>query len=120
MGSALRDVMYNSLRRRRATLAAQLIDLEARLSERGSSDCASNRRGIVGRRVHSEFGITGELRHASYVEGWITMLKDDPRALMRAASRASKATAYLYPETSAEEADNTDDIETEPLREAAE
>ena len=27
--------MYNSLRRRRATLAAQLIDLEARLSDEG-------------------------------------------------------------------------------------
>lgn len=39
--------------------------------------------------------ITGELRHASYVESWLKVLKNDPRAIITAASLASKATDYL-------------------------
>lgn len=45
----------------------------------------------------SEFGIEGDLRHAGYLASWIKLLKDDPKALFRAASRASKAVEYLYP-----------------------
>lgn len=66
----------------------------------------------------SEHGITGELRHASYIESWISLLKDDPKALMRAASRASKAVAFLYPEAAAEEADAAE-AEAEPTKIAA-
>ena len=45
----------------------------------------------------AEFGIEGDLRHAGYINSWIKLLKDDPKALFRAASRASKATAFLFP-----------------------
>lgn len=40
-------------------------------------------------------GVKGELRHASYVEGWLKVLKNDERAIITAASLASKATDYL-------------------------
>jgi antirestriction protein ArdC len=39
--------------------------------------------------------VQGELRHASYVEGWLKVLKDDKKAIITAASLASKATEYL-------------------------
>jgi antirestriction protein ArdC len=39
--------------------------------------------------------ITGELRHASYVEHWLKILKGDSKAILTAASLASKATDYL-------------------------
>jgi antirestriction protein ArdC len=40
--------------------------------------------------------VTGELRHASYVESWLKVLKGDPKAILTAASMASKATDYLH------------------------
>lgn len=39
--------------------------------------------------------VKGELRHASYVESWLKILKGDARAILSAASLASKATDYL-------------------------
>jgi antirestriction protein ArdC len=39
--------------------------------------------------------ITGELRHASYVDNWLKILKGDSKAILTAASLASKATDYL-------------------------
>jgi antirestriction protein ArdC len=36
--------------------------------------------------------VKGELRHASYVEHWLRVLKGDSRAILSAASMASKAT----------------------------
>jgi antirestriction protein ArdC len=39
--------------------------------------------------------VQGELRHASYVQSWLKVLKDDPRHILTAASLASKACDYL-------------------------
>jgi antirestriction protein ArdC len=39
--------------------------------------------------------VKGELRHASYVDHWLKVLKKDSRAILSAASMASKATDYL-------------------------
>lgn len=39
--------------------------------------------------------VKGELRHASYVESWLKVLKNDSKAIITAASLASKATEYL-------------------------
>lgn len=39
--------------------------------------------------------VTGELRHASYVQSWLSVLKQDSKAILSAASLASKATDYL-------------------------
>lgn len=39
--------------------------------------------------------VTGELRHASYVQSWLKVLKNDHKAILTAASLASRATDYL-------------------------
>src|ERR1700719_2939038 len=43
----------------------------------------------------AHLGITGELRHAEYIASWISLLKDDDRAIFTAASKASKAATFL-------------------------
>lgn len=50
--------------------------------------------------------IKGELRHASYVDHWLKVLKRDSRAILSAASLASKAADYLrsYSEAKREDA----------------
>jgi antirestriction protein ArdC len=46
----------------------------------------------------SDLGITPELRedHASYLSHWLTVLKEDKRAIFQAASHAQKAADYLH------------------------
>jgi antirestriction protein ArdC len=46
----------------------------------------------------AEFGLKGELRHADYLGHWIQVLKNDNKAIFSAASKASKAVAFLYPD----------------------
>jgi antirestriction protein ArdC len=43
----------------------------------------------------AHLGIEGELRHAGYVQDWISLLKEDARAIFTAASKASQAANYL-------------------------
>ncbi len=43
----------------------------------------------------ARLGITGELRHAGYIDNWIALLKEDDRAIFTAASKASQAADYL-------------------------
>jgi antirestriction protein ArdC len=43
----------------------------------------------------AHLNIKGELRHADYIGHWIALLKDDPRAIFTAASKASQAADYL-------------------------
>jgi antirestriction protein ArdC len=43
----------------------------------------------------AHLGITGELRHADYIASWISLLKDDDRAIFTAASKASQAANFL-------------------------
>ncbi|MCD0462085.1 ArdC family protein [Roseiconus lacunae] len=57
----------------------------------------------------ADLGITPELRddHASYLDYWLTVLKQDKRAIFQAASLASKAVAFLHdlqPATQTEQA----------------
>ena len=40
-------------------------------------------------------GITPTVRHADYVGSWLDVLREDDRAIIRAASAASKAAEYL-------------------------
>jgi antirestriction protein ArdC len=35
------------------------------------------------------------LRHSGYIDHWIKLLKNDPRAIFTAASKASQAANYL-------------------------
>ena len=39
--------------------------------------------------------ITPTVRHADYLASWLEVLKEDKRAIFRAASQASKAAEYL-------------------------
>lgn len=43
----------------------------------------------------AHLGIKGELRHASYIDHWLAMLKEDSRAIFTASSKASQAADYL-------------------------
>jgi antirestriction protein ArdC len=43
----------------------------------------------------AHLGITGELRHAGYIDNWLDLLRNDNRAIFTAASKASQAADYL-------------------------
>ena len=43
----------------------------------------------------AELGIEGRLRHAGYIQSWLELLEHDHRAIFSAASKASRAAAYL-------------------------
>jgi antirestriction protein ArdC len=43
----------------------------------------------------STLGIEPTVRHSDYIGSWLTVLRDDPRAIFRAASAASKAADYI-------------------------
>lgn len=40
-------------------------------------------------------GIAPSLRHAAYIQSWVTLMKSDRRAIFTAASQASAAVDYL-------------------------
>lgn len=43
----------------------------------------------------ARLGVTGDLRHAGYIQEWLKLLRGDKKAVFKAASAASKADAYL-------------------------
>ncbi|WP_448215290.1 ArdC family protein [Endozoicomonas sp. 2B-B] len=45
--------------------------------------------------ICAQFGICSELRHASYLQSWLKVLKNDKKAIFTAASKASKAAEHL-------------------------
>ena len=45
--------------------------------------------------VCASLGIVPTVRHADYIGSWLDVLRDDDRAIVRAASAASKAADYL-------------------------
>jgi len=44
----------------------------------------------------AEFNIDGELRHAGYIDYWLTVLKNDKKAIFSAAAAASKICQYMH------------------------
>ena len=42
-----------------------------------------------------DYGIQGELRHAGYIQSWLKALRDDSKAVFKAAALAQKAADYL-------------------------
>ena len=48
--------------------------------------------------LSSHCGLPGELQHASYLQSWLTALRNDKRLIFTAASLAQKAADYLIPE----------------------
>ncbi|RUV08777.1 zincin-like metallopeptidase domain-containing protein, partial [Mesorhizobium sp. M1A.F.Ca.IN.022.04.1.1] len=45
--------------------------------------------------ICSSLGIEPTVRHADYIGSWLTVLREDNRAIFRAASHASKAADFL-------------------------
>lgn len=46
--------------------------------------------------LSAETGITGQIEgHASYIKSWLKVLKNDPRAIVTAASKASQAARFI-------------------------
>jgi antirestriction protein ArdC len=43
----------------------------------------------------ASLGIAPTVRHADYVGSWLSVLREDEKAIFRAASAASKASDYL-------------------------
>ena len=58
--------------------------------ERRSGDPSSTNAAIS-----SGLGIVPTVRHADYIGSWLEVLREDNRAIVRAASQASKAADYL-------------------------
>ncbi|MBX9930196.1 MAG: antirestriction protein ArdC, partial [Methylobacterium sp.] len=59
--------------------------------------------------VLATLGLAAEphTNHAAYMAGWLPLVRDDPRALVTAASLASKAAQFLALPPSLTEADTT-------------
>lgn len=58
-------------------------------------------------------GIVPTVRHADYIGSWLECLREDNRAIVRAASQASKAADWLLSYLPDENAGETDEGETE-------
>ena len=54
--------------------------------------------------------VDGKLQHASYIQSWLKVLRDDSRAILKAGAEAQKVLDYLT---------KAQDIEAEPVEEAA-
>jgi antirestriction protein ArdC len=50
---------------------------------------------MAGAFVCASLGIVPTVRHADYIGAWLEVLREDNRAVVRAASAASKAADYL-------------------------
>ena len=83
--SVSRDIPFNKLvlsqsnvRRVKAGIA-----IEELVAEMAAAFCCAS------------LGITPTVRHADYIASWLDALREDNRAIVRAASLASKAADYL-------------------------
>jgi antirestriction protein ArdC len=50
---------------------------------------------MAGAFVCASLGIVPTVRHADYIGSWLEVLREDNRAIVRAASSASKAADYI-------------------------
>ena len=50
---------------------------------------------MAGAFVCASLGIVPTVRHADYIGSWIEVLREDDRAIVRAASAASKASDFI-------------------------
>ncbi|MGV3455852.1 ArdC family protein [Sphingomonas sp.] len=69
-------------------------------NQRGEFGCADYAREELVAEMASSFacaslGIAPTVRHSDYIGAWLAVLRDDERAIFRAASAASKAADYL-------------------------
>ena len=50
---------------------------------------------MAGAFVCAALGIVPSVRHADYIGSWLQIIREDNRAILRAASAASKAADYI-------------------------
>jgi antirestriction protein ArdC len=50
---------------------------------------------MAGAFICASLGIVPTVRHADYIGSWLEVLREDNRAIVRAASAASKAADYV-------------------------
>ena len=50
---------------------------------------------MAGAFVCASLGIVPTVRHADYIGSWLEVMREDNRAIVRAASQASKAAGYI-------------------------
>jgi antirestriction protein ArdC len=74
---------------------------------------------MAGAFVCAALGITPTVRHSDYLGSWLEIIRADNRAIVRAASAASKAADYLLAFREGTAADQPDDAEPAFEREAA-
>ncbi|CAM5495403.1 antirestriction protein ArdC [Aquamicrobium terrae] len=58
-------------------------------------------------------GIMPTVRHADYIGSWLEVMREDSRAIVRAASQASKAADWLLSHLLAEDTGESDASETD-------
>ena len=54
----------------------------------------------------STVGIAGHLQHPKYISSWLSVLREDKRAVITAASHAQKASGWLLQQLEPEEPDS--------------
>jgi len=74
---------------------------------------------MAGAFVCASLGITPTVRHADYLGSWLAIIREDNRAIVRAASAASKAADFLLTFRGDRADANADDIDTATERRAA-
>ena len=60
----------------------------------------------------ARYSITGELRHASYIASWLRVLKNDNKAIFKAAALAQKSADYLAGFAGAMVPEESEELET--------
>ena len=61
----------------------------------------------------ASIGVVPTVRHADYIGSWLEVLREDNRAIVRAASQASKAADWLLAHLPAEDTGEADTASTD-------
>ena len=61
----------------------------------------------------ASLGVVPTVRHADYIGSWLEVLREDNRAIVRAASQASRAADWLLAHLPAEDAGEVDTASTD-------
>ncbi len=69
---------------------------------------------LTGAFVCAALGIVPTVRHADYLGSWLEIIREDNRAILRAASAASKAADYLLAFRPQSATANDDDPQPDP------
>jgi antirestriction protein ArdC len=71
---------------------------------------------MTGAFVCAALGISPTVRHADYIGSWLEIIREDNRAILRAASAASRASNYLLEHCPSAQARHAASDADEPAR----